>query len=504
MSDRVQHSADGASAGWLDRLINAVSPERGVRRAQARLQLDVMRKYQAAEQGRRTNDWKAGSGTANAETIGGINILRNRARQMVRDNPHAKKAVTALATHIVGTGITVIPDDKAERAAWQQWSDNECDAAGQLDLAGLTRLGVMCWKESGEFLVRRRFRRLSDGLAVPMQLQLLEPDHLDHTRTGINADTGNVCIMGVEFNPIGQRVAYWLFDEHPGEVALIRRQLLSRRIPASEVLHVYRKDRISQVRGVPELAASLMRLRDLDRYEQAEITRKQIEACFTAFVTTDEPRTTLADVKKETSGRTLEKISPGLIKYLTSGESVAFGTPASVGGYSDYTADQLHAIAVGANVSYFHLTGNVSRSNYTSHRAALRDFYALVDQEQWLTLIPMFVRPVRAWWREAAQLAGVRTGNKPDRITTPRKKTVDPLKDTLADKEDVRGGLSSWSEKLRERGLDPEQVMAEIAAERARMKDLHIVLDTDAAVTDLKLGPLDVLAATNESHGAKA
>ncbi len=491
-----------ANTNFLDRMISAISPQAGVARAQARMQLDVMRKYQAAETGRRTQDWKAGAGSANAETLGSIVTLRNRSRQMVRDNPYAKKAIATLATHIVGTGITVIPELKSERILWQRWTENDCDAAGQLDFAGLCRLGVMAWKEGGEFLVRRRFRRPEDGLSVPLQIQLLEPDHLDHSRTGINADTGNPCIMGVEFDLLGRRVAYWLFDEHPGEVTLLRRNLQSRRIPASEVLHIYRKDRITQVRGVPELAVSLMRLRDLDGYEQAELVRKKIEACFTAFVTTDEPRKTVGELEKEQTGRSVEKISPGLIKYLTTGESVTFGTPSSMGGYSEYTADQLHAIAVGAGVTYPQLTGNTSRSNYTSHRAGLLDFHALIDQEQWLTFIPMFIRPVRAWWREAAQIAGVRVGNKPDRITTPRKQVVDPLKDTMGDKQDVLGGLDSLSEKIRARGQDPETVFAEIAAERARLKELGIALDTDASVALLKLDPTSVLALDQSSKDA--
>ena len=478
----------------LDRVIETFSPQQAVRRAYSRMQLDVVRKYEAAENGRRQSGWKAGSGTANVEILGGIASVRNRCSQMVRDNEYAKKVIVTLATKIVGTGITVIPDLKSERALWQRWAEGECDADGQLDLAGMERLAVNCWKERGEVLVRRRWRKPDDGLAVPLQIQLLEPDHLDHTKTGINADTGNPVIMGVEFNLLGQRAAYWLFPEHPGETLVLRRSLVSKRVPASEVLHVYRKDRISQVRGVPELAVSLMRMRDLKGYEEAELVRKKIEACFTAFVTTDEQRKTLGELEKEKSSRNVEKLSPGLIKYLTSGETVTFGTPASTGGYGDYTATQLHALATGCGITYHQLTGDTSKSSYTSHRASVREFYDIVDQEQWLTFIPMFVRPVRRWWRDAAVVAGVRVGNKPDRITTPRKQMVDPLKDTMADKEDIRGGLSTLSEKLRERGYDPEQVFEEIKAERATLATYGIVIDTDATVTDLKLKPTDVLA----------
>jgi lambda family phage portal protein len=480
----------------FDRAIELIAPGAALRRGMARMQLGVLRKYEAAETGRRASGWKAGGGSANVEVFQGLALVRNRARQMVRDNEYAKSAIRTLATGIVGsTGINVIPENKTERATWAAWAENDCDADGQLDFPGLQRLAAHTWKQDGEVLVRRRWRRPQDGLAVPMQIQLLEPDHLDHLKTGI--DGAFVNIMGVQYNAFGQRTGYWLHPQHPGELSLTGLHLQSVLVPASEVIHLYRKDRISQARGISEIAVSLMRLRDLKGYEEAELVRKKIEACFTAFVTTDQPRMTLGDLKKEEGtqpSRVTEKLSPGLIKYLTQGESVSFGSPQANGGYGEYTATQLHAIAAGAGVTFAQLTGDTSRSNYTSHRAGLRTYYDLIEAEQWLTFIPGFIRPVRRWWREAAQLAGLRVGTKPDRITTPRKAMVDPLKDTLADKEEIRAGLKSLSEALRERGMDPETVLAEIKTERDALALMQLVFDTDATVTSLKLNPADLLA----------
>ena len=100
---------------WLDRVVAAISPMAGVRRGQARMALDVLRKYEAAEVSRRTTGWKAASTSANVEIEASIDRVRARSSQMVRDNEYAKAAIRALTTHIVGTGITVIPKLKAER-----------------------------------------------------------------------------------------------------------------------------------------------------------------------------------------------------------------------------------------------------------------------------------------------------------------------------------------------------------------------------------------------------
>mgnify|MGYP006212393153 CR=1 FL=1 len=67
----------------------------------------------------------------------------------------------------------------------------------------------------------------------------------------------------------------------------MRRRLESLAIPASEVLHLYEKQR-TQARGVPWGAPVIRSLRDLDDYEVAELVRKKTEACVTAIVFGDD------------------------------------------------------------------------------------------------------------------------------------------------------------------------------------------------------------------------
>jgi capsid protein len=51
----------------------------------------------------------------------------------------------------------------------------EIDADGQLDFYGLQNLVARAFFESGEVLVRRRVRRVGDGLQIPLQHQLPNP-----------------------------------------------------------------------------------------------------------------------------------------------------------------------------------------------------------------------------------------------------------------------------------------------------------------------------------------
>ena len=476
--------SDIVDLNWLDRAVNFVSPSTGVRRVQARMALDMARSYEAAKVGRRGEGWKAGSGNANAEILPALSRVRNRCREVVRNNEYASAALNSLVSNTVGIGII---GKAPNQALWDDWCDY-CDADGQLDMNGLMELAARTRYESGEVLIRFRQRLPNDGLVVPLQIQVLEPDHLDTMKTG-PLDNGSYAIAGVEYNSIGQRLAYWLFPTHPGEVIIIgSSRLQSRRVPASEILHYYRKRRPSQVRGMPEMGVALLRLRDLGDYEQAELVRKKIEACFVAFVRTDNESARLgqAQTNAESGGRTVnEKVAPGMIKYLSNAESVDFGSPAAFSGYGEYAATQLHAIAVGAGVTYEQLTGDLSRVNYSSIRAGLVEFRQRIKQEQWLGLVPMMLNPIALRFQQTAKLAGAqREAVQRFEWTMPKLEYVDPLKEVMATKEAIRGGLQSLSEAIRARGDDPEKVFAEIAKERARLKTLGILVDSDAAVSE--------------------
>jgi lambda family phage portal protein len=395
---------------WLDRAIGAVAPGAALRRARLRQALGhLTRAYEGARTGRRTEGWVAAGTSANAEIGPALARLRERSRDLVRNNPYATKAVHALVSNLVGTGI--VPRARSSRqrlvkaadGLWQAFAET-ADADGLTDLYGLQALVARTLAESGEVLVRLRDRRVEDGLPVPLQLQLLEPDHLDTGKTGELADGGFV-LQGVEFEPLGRRRAYWLFPVHPGEVASFARgRLASQRVEASRVLHLFERLRPGQVRGVPWFAPAIVKLRDLDEYDDAELVRKKIEACFAAFVTGDEEAATLGASTIDAEGRRIERFEPGMIEYLPSGRDVRFATPSSSGGYAEYMRVQLHAIAAGVGLTYELLTGDLSQVNYSSTRAMS------VTRLRGITLGPPLAQPRAAG---VSKLRGLYSSSNP-------------------------------------------------------------------------------------------
>ncbi len=185
---------------------------------------------------------------------------------------------TPFAANLVGDGIkpsSLIEDaalrDRVQRL-WLAWTD-EADADGLTDFYGLQAMVAREMFVAGECFVRLRTRRAEDRLTVPLQLQLLQSEMLPFEKTETAAN-GNRIRCGIEFDAIGRRVAYYFRRRHPGD-STDPGQVVpeSVRVPAEDVLHVYRPIDAGQIRGLPHVAPAMVRLFLLDQYDDAELDR---------------------------------------------------------------------------------------------------------------------------------------------------------------------------------------------------------------------------------------
>ena len=255
---------------FLDRAISVVAPRIALERVRSRVALELTQgylerhahrfRYEGATAGRRAHGWYAASTDANVELMGSLIWLRNRSRDLVRNNPYAARAVEELSGNVVGTGI--VPKaktgstalDKIIDAEWPFFADG-CDTPQRLDFYGMQTLTVRTMAESGEALVRFRPRNAVAGLRVPLQLQMLEADFLDQART-MGLVNGHV-MEGVQFDEDGRRVAYWLFSYHPGGVLILnpRGGIVSQPVPADLETNI--GEVVTIVRHVADVAAAV-------------------------------------------------------------------------------------------------------------------------------------------------------------------------------------------------------------------------------------------------------
>lgn len=480
----------------LDKAIAYFDPTRAARRAAVRQALVPLKPsktrtsyrmaYDAATRGHRSAGWRPVSTDANAEVKNANARVRDVARDLCRNNPYARSARRAIVTNTIGTGILPSVANASSRATKQledlmiaHFDTTAIDARRRNNLYGLQALAMKTVVESGECLVRFRQRRISDGLPLPFQLEVLEPDHLD---TSVDGDrgSGGFAIQGIEYNAIGQVVAYHLFDVHPGDITRSGSNA-SRRIPADLVAHVFDEERAGQARGISWFAPVVLRLHDLYDYSDAQLIRQKIAACFAAFVETDNTET--VDFTDETTnGSPIEVFEPGLIERLAPGESVQFASPPGVGDYPGYVAATLREISAGLGISYEVLSGDLSQTNFSSARMGWLEFQRSIDHWRQNMLIPQFCDRVGIWFLQAAALAGVRpTGKTPPRViwTSPRREMISPKDEVGPTVNAIRAGLITRSEAIRRLGFDPAQVDLEHAADMARADELGLVFDTD-------------------------
>lgn len=435
-----------------------------------------------------------------------------RARYLVRNNGYAAAAVESFAGNAVGAGIKPSPlvSDPAVKAAlqtaWRRWTD-ESDAEGLTDFAGQMRRAARELFIAGEVFLRFRPRRPGDGLSVPLQLQMLPSEQLPVTLNQ-PAGNGNTIRQGIEFDPIGRRVAYWFWRNHPGD-ATDRVGGVPVRVPASEVIHLVDPVEGGQLRGLSKLAPAIVKLWLLDLYDDAELDRKKVAALFAGFIRRpDADGALMGEGTPDAAGAAVAGLQPGTLQVLLPGEDVTFSAPADVGGsYEAFQFRTLLAVCAAMGVPYQNVTGDMTKVNYSSSRTALLEFRRRVEALQHSVLVFQLCRPVWERWLATAVLAGSLDlpgyARDPAAYRTvkwipPRWEWVDPLKDRKAEREAVDAGFKARSDVIEAEGYDPEEVDARIAADRAREKRLGLSFVTTAPSPTRP----DASVPGNEDHAA--
>jgi lambda family phage portal protein len=356
---------------------------------------------------RRLRGWNPPLENINALVASGGPRLLARSRELVVTNGYAANACEAFAANLVGDGIkpsSLIADpalrDRVQRL-WLAWTD-EADADGLTDFYGLQAMVAREMFVAGECFVRLRPRRAEDGLMVPMQLQLLQSEMLPFEKTG-TAENGNRIRCGIECDATGKRVACHFRRRHPGDSTDQRAAVPDTvRVPAGDVLHIYRPIDAGQIRGLPHVAPAMVRLFLLDQYDDAEHHGKKTAAMFAGFITKTAPEEPMmGEGAADPEGAAIASLEPGTMQVLLPGEDVKFSSPADVGGgYEAFQYRTLLSVAASLGLPCHLVTGDVRQANYSSLRAELVEFRRRIGQLQHGVIVHQLCRPVWARWME--------------------------------------------------------------------------------------------------------
>lgn len=477
------------------------------------------RSYASAKNDRLLNSLGMFSSSQDSETMSSIVALRNRARQICRDDDYAKNAIRAIQNNIIGKGIKLqcqvrskvdliddIINSKIENL-WNSWSNSKsCSVNNKYTFNELERLAIRAVAESGEVFFRLHLA--NNHSKVAMSLEIIESDLLDEN-VNILLSNGNQVRMGIEFDQKGQAVNYYFLTSHPGDYYVKSFSATKHNIiPASEIIHIFVPERPNQTRGITWFHTVIPRLFQLKSYEEAELVSARVSACTVGFI--KRPPRPIVDEKashefEEEAQRFEDKIyelSAGTVTVMEEGEEFQGFSPGRTNAsYESYVRTLLRGASAGIGISYETLSNDYSQSNYSSARLALlneRDHWKSMQQ----MMIDNFHQKVFESWIEQAVLSSAIIlpdfWSNRERYLRPNWigrgwAWVDPQKEVQANIDAIKNGLSTYSEVHAQNGADFDEFIKRRKAEQELIDENDLIFESDASKDyELRKDAIDV------------
>lgn len=471
--------------GIVDRL---QSPRRPAARAQIG--------YAAADASRLTAALLRESEYINRTLRYQLRALRARSRQAAQNNPFARRFVSMVVTKVCGpapfklqakvkfkSGDLDSASNKRIEAVWKSWGKKgECEITGKFSWNAVQRLVVRTLAVDGEFLLRN-IRDANSRYGY--QLQMIDIDRLDEQKNE-KLSNGGAINMGVEMDPTGRPVAYYLLKRKPSnwDRGYVREY---DRVPASEIIHVFVPDFMEQARGVPWMYAALLNLAHMGAFEEAAIIAAHVGASNMAVMETPDDGSGIVSDQNDGSAtagtqqqtpQSVMDVEPGIVLQLPPGYKLNSWNPkypdAAMG---PFIKACLRGIASGLDVAYHNLANDLEGVNYSSARIGELD-----ERDAWMVLQSFITEHWHQPFYEDWLMMQVLRGNLPfdpsrldryfDVFWQPRRWAwVDPLKEMNAKVLAIKERLTSRTRTIAETGEDIEDIYDEIAEEMALADD---------------------------------
>ena len=452
----------------------------------------IKRGYAAAENIARYGDIKDSRGSGDYEIRSALATVRAKARFLARNSSAMRRFLSLMRINVVGeNGLRLDcrlkrQDGQLDRSvidrlteSWEQWCESP-SVCGQMDMIDVQNLIVTTLLRDGEVIIQMvRGREYTDGVAI----NVLEADHLDETLTNDKTK------MGIERDANERVVAYHLLQDHPGDQTMITPSARSRyvRVPASDILHIYMKDRPSQIRGEPLAASVILATQMLDGYREAETMGRRLRSALMGFFKrTQAGSQSISELADSVADDDVYEMGmePGMLKELPPGmEFQGFIPDDSKGDFAEFEKQAKKEIAMGLGISTMSLGMEVEGVSYSSGRSVImedRDYYRVI--QSYLSrkvMVPIFRR-----WVDAQSLSD--NSVPATKVASVKRSTkfrargwgwVDPAKDVRANAEALATGQTSLGRIAAERGMTLEELLSDIKRDQDVAASMGLTLN---------------------------
>lgn len=480
----------------IDKIISIFSPEKALKRLAARKSLSIINSgYSeggASYRKKSLKGWTANSRAPTEDIDENLQTLRNRSRDLYMNAPIAKSSIITTRTNVIGSGLRLKPilntkllkitEQEAEeikekiQLEFSLWAeDKRCDACGMNNFYELQQLAQISWLMSGDCFTLLKYANRNQFFPYGLRIHLIEADRVCCRNNAVYDTFGNNKIFsGVEINPDGCVVAYWICNRHPNSY-YINEPLEWTRVPVYgqksgriNILHLMEAERPEQHRGVPFLAAVIEPLKQLTRYTEAELMAAVISSMFTVFIKTDSPDTStnqfgsmLEEEEKVSDSERNYEMGVGAINILGENESIEIADPKRPSTSFEAFINSL-AKSIGASLEIpTELLLKSFNSSYSASRAALLEAWKMFKMRRsWIT--NDFCQPIyEQWLAESVALGRIKLkGFFDDPIIKkawcnaewygPAQGQIDPVKEVNAAKTRVEQGFSTREKEAME------------------------------------------------------
>lgn len=450
------------------------------------------------------------SRSADSQILTGLHhrILRERGREVVRDDPIASGLEANWTRNVVGTGL----QDRAATGDREQ--DEAQDDAWNLIKDDLFPAERVSWAEAQRILCARAFtdgdvfvKRSTAPGGGRLFFEIVEGDRV---RTPLDvrqhlAHEENFVREGVERDRFGRVVGYWVAKRHPGDVVMtgsagkiplppITAQDYDR-VGVDDLYHLKAPTRAGESRSPSRLHAVLQDLRDLDLLILAVLKRVQVAASFAVFIETSAD---VPDIMPMTARKYNYQLNqdlvPGMIYVLRPGESAKCLNPNfPLPDLDRFVRLLARRIGAALGISWQLVLADFSEANFASQRADRLEAevsYAIPRQR---------TEGCLRWIRRSALEDAVIRGNLDTPVDTlslvtfiaPRREHVDQEKQAKADQIELEIGLACRRDKAAARGMDWEDLLRQRLLEEKREAELRKEMGLDPLPTPNQAAGVD-------------
>jgi lambda family phage portal protein len=466
------------------------------------------RSYSGANTGRLFADFLTNSSSADAEIKDNIRILRDRSRELARNDPYISRYLNLMVSNVIGRhGIRVsskarndnqlldLAANQLIESAWKDWCRlGNCTTNERLTFLDCQKIFVESLCRDGEVLIRKIKKENSP---FGFQIQFLEADHLDEQKNDSSLRNGNSIKMGVEVDKYDKPVAYHLFKRHPYDQTYPKPAQEYIRVPAEEIIHAYLPQRAEQTRGVSLIAPIMANMKMLNGYYEAEIVAARVAASKMGFITSPDGDGYIGDGDMEDVFNPTMNAQAGVFEQLPAGHDFKTFDPSHPStAFESFSTSVLRSIASGLNISYHALSNDLTSVNYSSIRqGALEDRSMFQLYQQFV--IDHFINPIFQSWLEMSISSGAINLpiSKLDKFSNaikfiPRSFAwIDPLKEMQSHTLGLQNGIVTYSDISAAYGRDTEELFEQHQKEIELAKQYDIELAYQPFGTKLPIEP---------------